>query len=74
MVLIRDVFRLHREKKNDILSQIKNIPQGTITQETQLDFHDFVQLFRSFKYVKDLLVHRSMHLGVGICVLMRYFL
>ena len=25
--------------------------QGTVTQETQLNFIDFVELFRSFQYV-----------------------
>lgn len=47
--LIFEMNYLFRDKKNDILSQIKNIPQGTITQETQLDFADFVVLFKSFK-------------------------
>ncbi|XKL64543.1 hypothetical protein PGB90_004629 [Kerria lacca] len=36
-----------KDKKQDILS----IPQGTIPQETQLDFPDFVTLFKYFKYV-----------------------
>ncbi|KAL1122754.1 hypothetical protein AAG570_003081, partial [Ranatra chinensis] len=39
----------HREKvKNDVVWQIHHFRHGSITDETQLDFVDFVALFQSF--------------------------
>ncbi|XP_046688497.1 uncharacterized protein LOC124374291 isoform X3 [Homalodisca vitripennis] len=42
-------IQYQRDKmKSDVFAQIRNFRHGSITQETQLDFSDFVALFRSF--------------------------